>query len=76
VRKAYPEEPVIWPSLGGSTPDYILTKHLGLPSIWVPYAGADENNHAPNENIKLKDFFSGIRATATVLTDLAEDDWR
>ncbi len=76
VRKAYPEEPVIWPSLGGSTPDYILTKHLGLPSIWVPYAGADENNHAPNENIKLKDFFNGIRATATVLTDLAEDDWR
>lgn len=68
VREASGCEPVVLPRLGGSTPDYLLNKELGLPSIWVPYANADENNHAPNENIAVADFMEGIRTTATIHT--------
>ena len=70
VGHAYGEEPVVMPSLGGSLPDYVWTKILGVPSVVVPYADHDENNHAPNEHISLANFYSGIRCTAEVLAEL------
>ena len=48
------------PALGGSLPDYVFTKMLGIPAFGVPYANADEANHAPNENIEVERFFGGI----------------
>jgi hypothetical protein len=33
----------------------------------VPYANADEANHAPNENMKIDCFFNGIRTGAALL---------
>jgi acetylornithine deacetylase/succinyl-diaminopimelate desuccinylase-like protein len=63
--------PVVLPTLGGSMPDYIFTRVLGLPSIGVPYANWDENNHAPNENLGLKDFYLGIHTTAHILREVA-----
>ncbi|HWI65084.1 MAG TPA: M20/M25/M40 family metallo-hydrolase [Symbiobacteriaceae bacterium] len=70
VRRAYGEEPVVMPSLGGSLPDYVWTRILGVPSVVVPYANPDEDNHAPNENIALKCFFDGIRCATEVLSEL------
>ncbi|MFZ5817280.1 MAG: M20/M25/M40 family metallo-hydrolase [Bacillota bacterium] len=70
VREAYGAEPVVMPSLGGSLPDYVWTRILGVPSVVVPYANHDEDNHAPNENMALDRFFSGIRCTAAVLAHL------
>ena len=52
--------PVDVPLLGGSLPDAVFTQTLGLPSFLVPYANADERNHAPNENIELSRFFAGL----------------
>lgn len=59
-------------SLGGSLPDYIYTKVLGIPAFVVPYANADERNHAPNENIKLDCFLNGIRTGVALLAFLGE----
>jgi len=36
----------------------------------VPYANADEANHAPNENLELERFYGGIKAGAAILTHL------
>jgi hypothetical protein len=36
----------------------------------VPYANADEANHAPNENIKIDCFLNGIRTGAALLDGL------
>lgn len=72
ARKAYGAEPVVLPSLGGSLPDYVWTRILGVPSVVVPYANHDEDNHAPNENMALDCFFSGIRCTAEVLAALGK----
>ncbi|WP_292255875.1 M20/M25/M40 family metallo-hydrolase [Mesorhizobium sp.] len=60
-------EPLVYPISGGSTPDYVFTKVLGTHAFVVPYANADEANHAPNENIKLDCFFNGIRTGAALL---------
>ncbi|WP_342734343.1 M20/M25/M40 family metallo-hydrolase [Bradyrhizobium sp. B117] len=67
VRTAHGIEPLIYPSLGATLPDYVFTKILGVPSFVVPYANADEANHAPNENIKIDCFLRGIRTGAALL---------
>jgi acetylornithine deacetylase/succinyl-diaminopimelate desuccinylase-like protein len=70
VRKSYGTEPVVQLASGATFPDYVFTQILGLPSILVPYANADENNHAPNENMDIACFFQGIKTTCRVLIDL------
>jgi acetylornithine deacetylase/succinyl-diaminopimelate desuccinylase-like protein len=70
VRAAYGVDPLVQPSLGGSLPDYVWTKTLGIPSVVVPYANADESNHAPNENLDLEKFYQGIKCTLSVLSGL------
>ncbi|MHB1654599.1 MAG: M20/M25/M40 family metallo-hydrolase [Desulfitobacteriaceae bacterium] len=72
VRDAYEVEPVLQPSLGGSLPDYVWTKILGLPSVVIPYANFDEANHSPNENMELEKFYAGIKCTCSVIHKLGE----
>ncbi len=45
---------------------------LGLPAVWTTYANADEGNHAPNENMTIDAFLSGICASAVVLHRFAD----
>ena len=72
LANAHPgQTPVIVPSLGGSLPDYVFTRILGLPSLLVPYANPDQRNHAPNENFTIDRFISGIKTFAAVLHELA-----
>ena len=70
ITAAQGEAPLIVPALGGSLPDYVFTRVLGLPAFGVPYANADESNHAPNENLEVRRFFMGIRTGAAILDRL------
>ena len=63
-------EPLLIPSAGGSLPDYVFTKILGIPAFGVPYANPDESNHAPNENLEIERFFAGIKTGAAMLAYL------
>jgi acetylornithine deacetylase/succinyl-diaminopimelate desuccinylase-like protein len=64
----------IQPSMGGSLPDDVWTSILGVPSVVVPYANADEANHSPNENIKVENFFNGIETTYRLIHSLSTKD--
>ena len=64
------EEPLLVPAMGGSLPDYVWTKILGLHSFVTPYANHDEANHAPNENMEVERFVKGIKTGAAVLAYL------
>jgi len=68
ITLAQGEAPLQVPALGGSLPDYVWTKILGVPAFVVPYANADEANHAPNENIEVERFFTGIKTGAAMLS--------
>ncbi|MCK1665278.1 M20/M25/M40 family metallo-hydrolase [Bradyrhizobium sp. 153] len=70
VKTAQGVEPLICPAGGGTLPDYVFTRVLGLPSFGTPYANADERNHAPNENIRIDCFLNGIRTGAALLNGL------
>ncbi|KPK96158.1 hypothetical protein AMJ80_01510, partial [bacterium SM23_31] len=61
------EGPVLITTSGGSVPLYIFTKHLGLPTISVPIVNHDNNQHQPNENLRLGHFWTGIETLAAVL---------
>ncbi|RJG41256.1 M20/M25/M40 family metallo-hydrolase [Mesorhizobium sp. DCY119] len=65
-------EPLLYPTVGGSLPDYVFTKILGLPAFVVPYANADEANHAPNENLEIERFIDGIRTGCALLAELGK----
>jgi acetylornithine deacetylase/succinyl-diaminopimelate desuccinylase-like protein len=70
VDAGFGEPPIIYPLSGGSLPDYVFTRILGLPSLMVPYANPDENNHSPNENLEIASFFKGVRTTTAVLHEV------
>lgn len=70
IYAAHGVEPLIYPTLPGTLPDYVFTKLLGKPSFVIPYANYDEANHAPNENITIECFLNGIRTGAALLDGL------
>lgn len=70
ISAAQGAEPLLVPAMGGSLPEYVFTKTLGIPTFGVPYANADEANHAPNENLEIERFFMGIKTGAAMLAYL------
>ena len=70
LRAGQGEEPLLIPSAGGSLPDYVFTKILGVPAFGTPYANPDERNHAPNENLEVERFIKGIKTGAALLVAL------
>lgn len=65
-------EPLLIPAGFGSLPGYAFTKILGIPAFVTPYANPDEANHAPNENLTLDCFYSGLRTGAALLHELGQ----
>ncbi len=56
------------PTLGGSLPIYLFTDFLGMPAIITPIANHDNNQHAPNENLRLGNLWRAIDLYAALLT--------
>lgn len=56
------------PTLGGSVPMYLFTDVLKTPAIGVPIVNHDNNQHAANENLRLKNLWDGIDVFAAILS--------
>jgi acetylornithine deacetylase/succinyl-diaminopimelate desuccinylase-like protein len=67
VANAGVGRPVRLPTLGGSAPFYIFTDLLKIPAIGLPIANFDNNQHGPNENLRLANLWEGIDQIAAVL---------
>ena len=72
VGEAYKKTPLVQPSMPGSLPDYVWTDYLDTPSIIMPYANFDQHNHSPNENLKVENFFGGIKCTCNLVKALGD----
>jgi acetylornithine deacetylase/succinyl-diaminopimelate desuccinylase-like protein len=69
-------EPIIkMPLLGGSIPMYLFTDVLKTPVFGLPIANHDDNQHAANENLRLKNLWDGIEVFAGILAG-AEVNWK
>lgn len=45
---------------GGSVPISPFVNQLGIPAIGLPTVNLDNNQHSPNENLRLGNYFQGI----------------
>lgn len=70
MRAVEGHDPLLRPAMGGSLPNYVFTKTLGLHTFVIPFANADESNHAPNENMELWRIQNGIKLSASILMHL------
>jgi len=53
---------------GGSVPIAPFIEALGLPALGVPTVNFDNNQHSPNENVRLGHFFNSIVTVAAIFT--------
>jgi len=55
------------PTMGGSVPLYMIEGVLHVPTISVPIANHDNNQHSYNENIRIQNLWDGIELMAALL---------
>jgi len=60
-------DPVLLPSMGGSVPLHHIASRLEAPVLVLPIANADNNQHAPDENLRLGNLWYGIDLFAALL---------
>ena len=58
---------VLQPSLGGSLPLYLFDQILKTPTITVPIANHDNNQHAENENLRLQNLWDGLETYVALM---------
>jgi acetylornithine deacetylase/succinyl-diaminopimelate desuccinylase-like protein len=67
LRSHMGEDVVRLPTSGGSVPLYVFTDILGIPVVSVPIVNHDNNQHSPNENLRLGHLWSGIEILASAM---------
>ncbi|MDZ4701010.1 MAG: M20/M25/M40 family metallo-hydrolase [Rhodothermales bacterium] len=67
VRAACDGPVALLPTLGGSLPLYHFVDHLGLPVVGVPIANHDNNQHGPDENLRIANLWYGIDLFAAII---------
>lgn len=60
--------PVQLPTLGGSMPFGEFSEQLKLPTVGVSLVNHDNNQHGPDENLKVRNLWEGIELLASILT--------
>jgi acetylornithine deacetylase/succinyl-diaminopimelate desuccinylase-like protein len=60
----------VLPNLGGSLPNDVFAKTLGLPTVWVPHSYASCSQHAPNEHVLAPVCRDGLRIMTGLWWDL------
>ena len=69
LKKTFGIEPVKKRTSGGSVPISPFVNTLGIPAVTVPTVNQDNNQHSPNENIKIENYITGIETYLGILTD-------
>ncbi len=56
------------PTIGGSAPFYVFTDVLKVPTFGLSIVNFDNNQHGPNENLRIQNLWDGIESMAALLT--------
>ena len=68
LSKTFGVEPVLRRTSGGSVPISPFVNVLNTPAVGVPTVNKDNNQHSPNENIKLINYIKGIESFVGILS--------
>ena len=69
MRRAFGVEPIKKRMSGGSIPISPFITTLGVPAVTVPTVNSDNNQHSPNENIRVGNYIDGIVTFLSILTE-------
>ena len=68
AKEVYGRDPVVWPYLDGTAPFGLFPRYIGgdifVIGLGAPFATA--NTHAPNENISIEQYLTGIKYMANI----------
>lgn len=67
VQSTTNEQVVLMPTMGGSLPLFLFEQILSAKTVTVPIANHDNNQHAENENLRLKNFWNGIETMSALM---------
>ncbi|MCR9133348.1 MAG: M20/M25/M40 family metallo-hydrolase [bacterium] len=69
IQTAYNQEPVMIRMSGGSIPISPFVNTLNLPAVTVPTVNRDNNQHSPNENLRLGNYRNAIKTMVYILAE-------
>ena len=69
LNNAFGEDPIRIRMSGGSIPISPFVTTLGIPAVTVPTVNRDNNQHSPNENLRLGNYREGIKTMLAILAE-------
>ena len=70
-QRLYGEDAEINPFGNGSTPCYIVLRHLGIPLASTGVGRITSRTHSANENLKIEDLIDGAKYMAAICEEFA-----
>ena len=67
LTQSFDEEPIVIRIMGGTVPIVPLIDKLNVPTLIVPMVNMDNNQHSPNENIRIGNMREGIKICLSIL---------
>lgn len=67
--RAFGEQPINIRMMGGSVPIAPFVTTLNIPAVIVPLVNSDNNQHSPNENIRLGNYVDAVRSLLAILSE-------
>ncbi|MEM9260979.1 MAG: M20/M25/M40 family metallo-hydrolase, partial [Bacteroidota bacterium] len=69
LQRTFGKKPILIRTMGGSVPIAPFVNILDVPAVVVPLVNPDNNQHSPNENILLKNYFRGAETLHGILIE-------
>jgi acetylornithine deacetylase/succinyl-diaminopimelate desuccinylase-like protein len=67
IESVFPRRTLAIPTLGGSLPLSVIGEALRVPTITVPIANYDNNQHAEDESLRIQNLWDGIEMMAALM---------
>jgi len=61
VKNTFGAAPIRLRTMGGTLPTSPFINTLQVPAVIVPLVNSDNNQHSPNENLRLGNYFDGVK---------------
>lgn len=68
VTDSFGKDPVVVRIMGGTVPVVPFIQELNIPAVIVPLVNMDNNQHSPNENLRLGNLRTGLKMCLAILT--------
>lgn len=69
IKQAFDTEPIRLRTMGGTLPTSPFINTLNVPAVIVPLVNSDNNQHSPNENLRLGNYFDGVKTIYELLVN-------